>query len=531
MKEIKLEDFGLKNIEQAKTLRAAIKSQIEKEKCEASLAEFVRGAWHILEPSTKLIWNWHLDTLCAYLEAVYYGDIKKLIVNIPPGTMKSLIVSVFFPAWIWTTDPGYRFLCGSNEGTLATRDSLKMRQILEDSWFYSKWHETVQLSKDQQEKTLFTNTARGHRESQGILGKVTGKRGSMIIWDDPHDAKQAESDVQRQAVLDAYDNAWSSRRNNLDTDPIILIMQRIHFNDITAHLLEKDQGWVRLAIPMRYDPDLTFDAGKDIDHPELNDPRTVEGELMFPARFPDGAVKDLEEDLGPYGAAGQLQQRPSPKGGGEFKKHWLSYYRTPPHKGNRYILVDPAGERKAGQKGKKDNTAIGVFDFCADGNIYMLNAVRARLNLVERTDLLFKWHRQYRPLGVGYEQYGMQTDIAHIKSEMEHTSYRFRITELAGSMRKEDRIRRLLPYFEYGKLWLPETMHKTNTDGITKDIIEEFVEIEYLPFPVGKWDDMFDMMSRLCDDDPENGGMKYKFPNASKAPPLEYDDEFDSGMP
>ena len=430
--------------------------------------------------------------------------------------MKSLIVSVFLPSWIWIDKPGYRFLCGSNEGTLATRDSLKMRQIMESVWFRENWGEKVKLSTDQKEKTLFTNTARGHRESQGILGKVTGKRGSMLIWDDPHDAKQAESDVQRQGVLDSYDNAWSSRRNDLANDPIIVIMQRVHDDDITAHLMKKAQGWVRLAIPMRFDAEVTYDAGKDINKPELNDPRAEEGELMFPERFPEGAVKDLEEDLGPYGTAGQLQQRPSPKGGGELKKEWLCYYKSKPYGGNRYIIIDPAGERKRGVKGKKDNTAIGVIEYCGEGNYYLIDGVRARLNLVERTDLLLKWHRQYRPLGVGYEQYGMQSDIAHIADKMERESYRFKITELAGTLAKEDRIRRLIPLFEQGKIWLPETLHRTDTEGCTKDIINEFVEIEYLPFPVGKFDDFLDMLSRICDKE-----MKIVSPNKKPLPKLE----------
>lgn len=486
-----------------RAILSTIDAVAEKKRLESSLAEFVKSAWHVVEPSTPLVWNWHLDTLCGYLEAVYEGRIKRLIVNIPPGTMKSLVVSVFYEAWIWTKDPGYRFLCGSNEGTLATRDSLRMRQIIESDWYKDRWGEKVALSKDQAEKTLFTNTARGHRESQGIFGKVTGKRGDMLVFDDPHDAKQTESDVTRQAVLDAYDSAWSSRRNDLMNSPIILVMQRVHHRDLVDHLMKKDQGWVRLAIPMRYDPEVTFDAGKDIGRPELNDPRNVEGELLFPEKFPEQAVKDLEIDLGPYGAAGQLGQRPSPKGGGEFQRQWLCYYRQKPINGNRYIIVDPAGERKPGQKGKRDNTAMGVIEMCGDGNLYVLDGVRAKLNLEERTSQLFRWHREYRPLGVGYEQYGMQSDIAHIKMKMEDEGYRFRIIELGGSLRKEDRIRRLIPLFSRGQVWLPEALHKTNTDGLPENIIERFVEDEYLPFPVGRADDFFDMLSRICDPEME----------------------------
>ena len=500
--------------DQASLLLTDAQKSLERSQQATHLAEFVKGAWCVLEPGRELVWNWHLDALCAYLEAVHQRIIRRLIVNIPPGTMKSLIVSVFYPPWVWLSEPEHKFLCGSNEGTLATRDSLKMRTLVESSWYQERWGEKVQIAKEQREKTLFMNTRRGHRESQGVLGKITGKRGDTLIWDDAHDAKQTESDVQRQAILDAWDTSWSSRMNDLDRSAAIHIMQRVHQEDITGHLLKKKgQGWVHLAIPMRYDPDNTYDAGKDIGRPELNDPRTVDGELMFPGRFSEKAVSDLETDLGPYGTAGQLQQRPSPKGGGEMRRDWLCFYKSAPRGGNRYILVDPAGERRPGARGKKDNTAMGVIELGADKNFYLIDGYRDRLNLTERADILFKWHRQYCPLGVGYESYGMQSDIAHLENKMEMESYRFKITELGGILKKEDRIRRLIPILAAHRLWLPETLYRTIWDGTNVDLINAFIEDEYLPFPVGKLDDFIDMLSRICDDD-----MKIAWPDQNTRP-------------
>lgn len=502
--------------DQAKELLTEVDKSRSKSQQSESLAEFVKAGWRILEPGRPLVWNWHLGTLCAYLEAVKRREIRRLIINIPPGTMKSLIVSVFYPAWVWVGDPTHKFLCGSNESTLATRDSLKMRNLVESDWYKEYWGEKTKISAQQNEKTLFQNISLGHRESQGVSGKVTGKRGDTLIWDDPHDTKQTESDIQRTAVLDAWDNAWSSRMNDPDESAVIVIMQRVHHKDVAAHLLQKEtQGWICLAIPMRYDSDVTFDAGADIGKPEFNDPRTEEGELLFPARFSEKAVRDLEIDLGPYGSAGQLQQRPSPKGGGEFRREWLCHYKSTPTGGNRYIIVDPAGERKPGVKGKRDNTAMGVIEASYDGNLYLIDGYRDRLNLTERTDILFKWHRKYKPLQTGYEQYGMQSDIAHIKSEMEKRNYRFKITELGGSLSKEDRIRRLLPTFQNAKLWLPETLYRTTVDGKTIDLIDNFIEIEYLPFPVAVYDDFFDMLSRVEDEE-----MNIVYPQEPTPPPL-----------
>ena len=298
----------------------------EKKRCETSLAEFVKCAWHVVEPpGTKLIWNWHLDVICAYMEAVYAGDIKRLIVNIPPGTMKSLVIMVFYPSWVWARRQGERFLCGTNDGTLATRDAVRMRQLITSEWYKSHWGAKVQLSVDQQDKGLFANTYRGHRESQSILGKVTGKRGSTLLWDDPHDANSVESDVQRQSVIDAYDQGWSSRRNDLENSPIVIVMQRVHYADITGHLLKKG-NWTRLAIPMRYDPDTTYDPVADLNRPDLKDPRTEAGQLLFPQKFPEIAVKELEANLGSYGTAGQLQQNPSPKGGGILRSSLINLW-------------------------------------------------------------------------------------------------------------------------------------------------------------------------------------------------------------
>jgi len=494
--------------------------------CAASLAEFTKDAWHILEPGTPLTWNWHLDTICGYLEAVADGRIIRLIVNIPPGTMKSLLVGVIYPAWRWIHQPSHRFLTASNDASLAIRDSMKMRDLVESHWYQSKWalkvsdegvaSDLVTIDRGQSEKHHFKNTQGGFREAIGVSGKVTGKRGDTVIWDDPHDTQQAESDIQRKAVTMKWDVAWSSRVNNLEKSARILVMQRIHLTDMTGHLLAKEgQNWKLLRIPMRYEAGNTFDAGADIGRPDLNDPRHVEGELLFPALFPEGAVRNLEIDLGSYGAAGQLQQRPSPKGGGELRREWLCHFRIPPRAGNRYILCDPAGEKKQGVPAsqKRDNTAMAVIEVCDDMNYYMVDFVRDRLNLTERADLLFEWHRQYRPLGVGYERYGKDSDIAHLNDKMERSSYRFKITELGGRMSKNDRIRRLIPLLEQHRIWIPETAHRTLWSGQTVDMVKQFIEMEYLPFPVGPFDDLLDVLSRICDPD-----MKIVFPRLQNRP-------------
>ena len=298
---------------------------ISKALCEKSLADFTRQAWHIIEPGTPLVWNWHIDSLCAYLEAFFSGRIKRLIINVPPGSLKSVLVSVMGPAWHWARDPTARMINVTNEVGLATRDSLRMKHVVQSDWYQARWGATVQLAGDQREKMHFENTARGFRQGLGITGSITGKRGSLLLLDDVLDAKKAFSDIQCQTVNDTYDQAVSSRLNDPVNDGICLIMQRLRTNDLTGHLLaKKSSTWTHVRIPMEYDGEPGFDPVKDLgpQYAHLADPRTERGEPFFPARFTKSVIATMKEDLSEYGYAGQAQQRPSPLGGGILKAQW-----------------------------------------------------------------------------------------------------------------------------------------------------------------------------------------------------------------
>lgn len=382
----------------APAILSAIDEAEEKARCEGSLAEFVKRAWQEIEPeSSKLVWNWHLDVICAYMEGVADGRIKRLIINISPGTMKSLVVMVFYPAWTWAKKPGERFLCGTNDGTLATRDAVRMRQLVTSDWYQKHWGTKVELSSDQAEKGMFANTARGHRQSQSILAKVTGKRGSQLLWDDPHGASQIESDLQREEVLAQFDQSWSSRRNDLENSPIVIVMQRLHHMDITGHLM-KQGGWTLLAIPMRYDPEITYDPVKDLGRPDLKDPRTKPGELMFPAKFSEKAVKELEQRLGSYGAAGQLQQRPSPKGGGIIQTDQIRLWpNNKPLPVMQFVLQ--SYDTAFTEKTHNDPTACtvwGVFWHEGRNNVMMIDCWQEHMEYPDlRKRVVKEWKTKY----------------------------------------------------------------------------------------------------------------------------------------
>jgi predicted phage terminase large subunit-like protein len=186
------------------------------------------------------------------------------------------------------------------------------------------------------------------------------------------------------------------------------------------------------------------------------------------------------------------QQEPRPIGGGEFKIEWMSYWKRQPAATNRVILVDPSSGRS---KKRGDFTSMWVVGIGPDGNDYVLDGIRDRLNLTERTNALFALVRRYRPAAVGYEQYGLQADIEHIRIEQERQQYRFRIIELGGAMKKEDRIRRLIPSFQQGRTWMPESMVRRMSDGEQRDLMDDF-KAEYLAFPVAAHDDAMDCLAR-----------------------------------
>ncbi len=203
-------------------------------------------------------------------------------------------------------------------------------------------------------------------------------------------------------------------------------------------------------------------------------------------------------EMGPYIFGTQMLQDPVADNAMGFKEEWLRFYEKlgDLSKWNVYILVDPAGSKK---KKTSDYTVFEVIGLAPDNNYYLIDAFRDRLNLTERTDKLFELHRQYSPKGVGYEQYGMQADIEHIKYVMEQESYRFTITEIGGAMSKEDRIKKLVPVFEQGRFWMPKSLIYINHEKKVVDYVKEFIKDEYLAFPVSVHDDMFDCRARILD--------------------------------
>ena len=196
--------------------------------------------------------------------------------------------------------------------------------------------------------------------------------------------------------------------------------------------------------------------------------------------------RQKRRDMGPHTYSSQILLNPKADSLQGFKREWIQTYTQMHGKTNNYLLVDPASSKKRGS----DYTAMIVVGLATDGNYYVLDMIRDRLSLTERVDRLFELHRKWKPIQVRYEKYGAQSDIEHILTQQEKQTYRFRITEVGGQTKKVDRIGRLIPLFEQGHVYLPVSLHKTNYEKVTVDLVHSFIEEEFVPFPVGIHDDM-----------------------------------------
>ena len=342
---------------------------IEKRKCEMSLAEFVKRAWHVIEPGQSYIHGWHIDFICAHLEAITDGVLNddgtfynRLLVNVPPGTMKSLLIGVFWPSWEWGPrgKPHMRYVCASHSLDLAIRDSLRMRRLVTSEWYQGHWGDVVKITGDQNAKAKFETTATGFRQACAFTG-ITGYRGDRVIVDDPHSVDDANSDAKRETTTTLFKEAVTSRLNNPDESAIVVVMQRLHEQDVSGVILENDMGYDHIMLPMRFDPSRAC-----VTRLGYADPREIDGELLFEDRFPQHVVDRDEAAMGPYATAGQYGQSPEPRGGGIVKDSWWKLWDRHEYPGIEYIVasLDTAYTTKA----ENDPSALTIWGvFSAPG--------------------------------------------------------------------------------------------------------------------------------------------------------------------
>jgi predicted phage terminase large subunit-like protein len=293
---------------------------LKSEKARRSFREFVEQAWHVLEPTTPFVPGMHVDAICTHLQAVVEGQIQNLIINVPPSHAKSLLTAVLLPAWAWIDRPAIRWMFATYKAELTVRDAVKCRRLIESDWYRSRWGDRFHLREDQNEKTRYENDRTGHRVVVTV-GSGTGEHGDIVVVDDPTSVDQAESDVERTTANEWWNGTMATRLNDLRTGRRVVIQQRLHEDDLTGNLLEKG-GYELLMLPEEFEPER---AG--VTSIGWRDPRTQPGELLWPEKNGPDEIAKIKRDLGSYRYAGQFQQRPSPAGGGIFKRRWWRFWK------------------------------------------------------------------------------------------------------------------------------------------------------------------------------------------------------------
>lgn len=341
--------------------------QIKKKLYEKSYYHFFLGAWRYIDPA-EFIDNWHIQVICEHLERLARREVRNLVVCIPPRHCKSLLISVAFPAWIWTWNPSAKFICASYDEALVTRDSVNCRRLIESDWYREYWGETTKLVTDQNQKQYYQTTAGGHRLATTVRGRIMGHGGDYILCDDPHNTRKAEREVERTEAVNWWKEAVPTRVNDPKTGCKMVIQQRVHEEDLAGYCLK--QGYHSLILPAEFEHD----------HPNRSpyDPRTEDGELLWKDRFDRRSIEGLKTELGNYASAGQLQQRPTAREGGVFKRHWFGTVRAVP--ANRQIVRawDLAATEKKTNKQDPDWTVGLKMSMDDMGTFYVENVVRLR---------------------------------------------------------------------------------------------------------------------------------------------------------
>lgn len=347
-----------------------------RENC-STLRGFLTEAWNFLEPITPLVPNWHLDAMCEHLEAISRGQLHpRIIINVPPGSSKSTIVSVMWNAWVWGPlgQPGMRFLSTSYEQSNATRDTRKTRDLIMSEWYQTLW--PLRLSR--KAETSFENVYRGTRE--GVpFASLTAKRGDVLMIDDPHSLDQSESEADRTKAVRRFFEGGQNRLNDQEKSAIAIVMQRLHEADLTGALLARESGFVHLMIPMEFEIERRYHTPLATAEYQ-RDPRRKDGQLLDPNRFSDKVLEPFRVEE--YSWAGQYQQRPAPREGGMFKIGQIEVVDSVPA-GAKYVR----GWDIAGSTRKTSPYTVGA-KLAWDGQVVYIVEIRRERAAIDRAENL-----------------------------------------------------------------------------------------------------------------------------------------------
>jgi predicted phage terminase large subunit-like protein len=444
---------------------------IQSERARRSLKYFARSVWPIVEPA-PFVDGWCLDAIVEHLEAVTRGDIRKIVINIPPRHTKSLMLTIW-RAWLWTQNPAEQVLGASYSYALSVRDNQRVRRIIESSWFQERFGHLFAMAGDQNVKSFFEDDKRGYQMAISVDGATTGQGGSVLILDDPHNASDAHSEAEREKALIWFREVWTNRLNNQAKDKMVVVGQRVHETDVCGYILRERPDWVHLNLPAEYEParHCTTSIG-------WSDPREEEGELLWPERFTHAALDGLKRDLGPNGYSAQYQQSPVPATGGTFQLTWFSHrYTVLPPDLHIYQSIDSAFQEGS----NSDWSVIGTWGMSST-YCYKLHVWRGRVAFPQLIKAIRDQAALWHPEGILIENKASgQSAIQVLRQE---TGLPIISVDPHGS--KMFRAESGAPFFEAGRVLLPE-------EAVW---VAEYIE-EHVRFPFFSHDDQVDETSQM----------------------------------
>lgn len=482
---------------------------IDRADCEESLYFFMKSAWRYIDPA---IWqdSWAVDAICQHLQALVDGEIQRLIINVPPRIGKSNACSVVFPAWVWaqtertvTSGPGVPLLYASYNDSLSKRDSVKCRRLIESPWYQERWGSRFKLNSDQNTKSRFSNDQGGERLITSIGAGVTGEGGNIIVADDPNSATDMASEAALESCIEWWTSAMPSRANNPALAAWLIIQQRLGENDLTGHVTstEADQ-WVHLMLPARYEPERSYFTPIG-----WKDPRTEVGELLWPERFSEAVLEGYMKRMGPHIFAGQMQQRPEPKGGGIIKRDWWQEWKRPQYPAFDYILacLDTAYTKDT----MNDPSGMIIWGVFSDERAQRTRVVGSNGELIE----LASSYTEFAPKVMMIHAWDEHLEFHELVERVDKECRDFKVDDLkienkASGISVAQEIRRVYARAKYGvQMFDPKSQDKTArlysvqhlfADGTVcapnRPWVDRVIE-QVGQFPKGKHDEYADLVS------------------------------------
>lgn len=439
---------------------------------EERLVDFIRLLWPAVEPSTPFVNGWAIEAVCEHLEAVASGEITRLIINVPPGFLKSMATCVFFPAWIWgpLNRPASRFLCASYSSSLTQRDNRRTVQLVHSPEFRGMWGDRF-TANESMIKVMTDKT--GWKLATSVGGVGTGERADFVLIDDPNSVREAESAIIRGNTNQWLREVMPTRLSNPRNSAIVLIQQRTHEEDATGTLLQIG-GYEHLMIPMewdgrRYTTSLGWTDPREVEDidPDADDREwwRVKGELAFPERFPAWVVERDKRTLDSYAVAGQFQQMPIPRGGGIIKREWWQQYGPDDPTGLRFPPFDLVVAFYDGAyttKTQNDPSALAVlgrYDDTLTGmpKVMLAKCWAERLAINDAVRRIDETCRQYRVSLLLVENkangYSVVQELHRLFREKPYSV----VLVDPGGADKVARVMSVVPIFEDEMVWYPNT--------------------------------------------------------------------------